>query len=61
VVVLDNAVWEGAILDPSIDDVNAPGIISALELLGKHPQLDATVLQTVGSKGWDGFAMARIR
>ena len=61
VVVLDNAVWEGAILDPSIDDVNAPGILSALELLGRHPQLDATVLQTVGSKGWDGFAMARIR
>ncbi|MGO4189656.1 O-methyltransferase [Pseudarthrobacter sp. TAF60_1] len=61
VVVLDNAVWEGAILDPSIDDVNAPGIISALELLGKHPQLDATVLQTVGSKGWDGFALARVR
>ena len=61
VVVLDNAVWEGAVLDPSIDDVNAPGIISALELLGKHPQLDATVLQTVGSKGWDGFALARVR
>lgn len=61
VVVLDNAVWEGAILDPSIDDVNAPGIISALDLLGKHAQLDATVIQTVGSKGWDGFALARVR
>ena len=60
-VVLDNAVWEGAVLDPSMDEVNAPGIISALELLGKHPQLDATVIQTVGSKGWDGFALARVR
>ena len=60
-VVLDNAVWEGAVLDPSIDQVNAPGIISALELLGQHPQLDATVIQTVGSKGWDGFALARVR
>jgi predicted O-methyltransferase YrrM len=60
-VVLDNAVWEGAVLDPSIDGVNAPGIISALELLGNHPQLDATVIQTVGSKGWDGFALARVR
>jgi predicted O-methyltransferase YrrM len=60
-VVLDNAVWEGAVLDPSIDQVNAPGIIEALELLGQHPRLDATVIQTVGSKGWDGFALARVR
>ena len=60
-VVLDNAVWEGAILDPAMDPVNAPGIIGALELLGEHPRLDATVIQTVGSKGWDGFALGRIR
>jgi predicted O-methyltransferase YrrM len=60
-IVLDNAVWEGAVLDPSMDEVNAPGIISALELLGKHPQLEGTVIQTVGSKGWDGFALARVR
>ncbi len=60
-VVLDNTVWEGAILDPAMDPVNAPGIIDALTLLGEHPRLDATVIQTVGSKGWDGFALARIR
>lgn len=60
-VVLDNTVWEGAILDPGMDPVNAPGIIDALKLLGEHPRLDATVIQTVGSKGWDGFALARIR
>ncbi|MHC6594907.1 O-methyltransferase [Arthrobacter sp. C152] len=59
-VVLDNAVWEGAVLDPGMDPVNAPGIIEALTLLGSHPRLDATVIQTVGSKGWDGFALARI-
>jgi predicted O-methyltransferase YrrM len=61
VVVLDNAVWEGAVLDPSIDEANAPGIINALQVMGNHPQLDATVIQTVGSKGWDGFALARVR
>jgi predicted O-methyltransferase YrrM len=60
-VVLDNTVWEGAILDPAMDPVNAPGIIDALTLLGEHPRLDATVIQTGGSKGWDGFALARIR
>lgn len=59
-VVLDNAVWEGAVLEPAMDPVNAPGIIDALKLMGDHPRLDATVIQTVGSKGWDGFALARI-
>lgn len=60
-VILDNAIWEGAVLEPTMDPVNAPGIISALELMGRHPKLDATVIQTVGSKGWDGFAMAVVR
>jgi len=60
-VILDNAVWEGAVLEPAMDPVNAPGIISALELMGRHPKLDATVIQTVGSKGWDGFAIAVVR
>lgn len=59
-VVLDNTIWEGAVLDPDADPENAPGIIEALKLLGEHPRLDATVIQTVGAKGWDGFALARI-
>ena len=60
-VVMDNVVWEGALLDPGLDPVNAPGIISALALLGEDPRLDGTVIQTVGSKGWDGFALALVR
>jgi len=59
-VVLDNTIWEGAVLDPDMDPVNAAGIVDALTMLGEHPRLDATVIQTVGSKGWDGFALARI-
>ena len=59
-VVLDNAIWEGAVLDPDMDPENAPGIIEALKLLGEVPRLDATVIPTVGAKGWDGFALARI-
>ena len=58
---MDNVVWEGAVLDPSMDQVNAPGIISALKMMGEDPRLDATVIQTVGSKGWDGFALAVVR
>lgn len=61
VIVLDNAVWEGVMLDPSIDPVNGPGITAALQMLGEDPRLDATVMQTVGSKGWDGFALAVVR
>lgn len=57
-IVMDNAVWEGSVLDPSMDEVNAPGILSALKLMGEDSRLDATVIQTVGSKGWDGFALA---
>ncbi|WP_426997885.1 O-methyltransferase [Pseudarthrobacter sp. N5] len=57
-IVMDNVVWEGALLDPSLDEVNAPGILSALQMMGQDLRLDATVIQTVGSKGWDGFALA---
>ncbi len=60
-IVVDNVVWEGAVLDASMDTVNAPGIISALQMLGDDPRLDGTVMQTVGSKGWDGFALAIVR
>ena len=54
-------VWEGALLDPTLDEVNAPGIVTALEMMGEDPRLDATVMQTVGSKGWDGFALALVK
>ncbi|GGC60564.1 O-methyltransferase [Hoyosella rhizosphaerae] len=57
-IVLDNAVWHGAIIDPQ--DEAALGVRGGLELLGSHPHLDATVIQTVGTKGWDGFALALV-
>ena len=60
-IVMDNVVWEGAVLDPALDEINAPGIISALTMMGEDSRLDATVIQTVGSKGWDGFALAVVR
>ncbi|WP_149359947.1 O-methyltransferase [Lolliginicoccus suaedae] len=59
VVVLDNAVWHGAIIDAA--DPAARGIRAGLELLGSDNKFDATVIQTVGTKGWDGFAIARVR
>lgn len=60
VIVCDNVVRRGNVVDPSPDDASSLGARAAIELLGTHPQLDATGLQTVGSKGYDGFAVALV-
>jgi predicted O-methyltransferase YrrM len=60
VIVVDNVVREGAILSPDQDAV-LRGTRKVLELMGEHPQLDTAVLQTVGSKHWDGFALALVK
>lgn len=57
VIVLDNVVRGGAVLDEGGDE-DVRGIRKALEILGSHPRLEATALQTVGSKDWDGLALA---
>lgn len=65
VIVVDNVVREGAVLesgDPLTESgrmVN--GMRDGIDVLGSNPRVDATALQTVGSKGWDGFALAVIR
>ena len=49
-------------LDPLTDAgrmVN--GVRRGIDVLGSNPRVDATALQTVGIKGWDGFALAVIR
>lgn len=56
-IVLDNVVRRGALLD-AIPDANAAGAHDALVWLGAHPDLQATAIQTVGAKGYDGFAIA---
>ena len=58
VIIGDNVVRDGEILDSDTRDPPVIGIRSFLDLLGTEPRLSATALQTVGSKGWDGFAMA---
>ena len=58
VVVLDNAIWDGAVADLDSTDSDALGVRAGLEVMAQDPRLDATVIQTVGSKGWDGFALA---
>ena len=58
VVVLDNIGREGEIVDPHTTDPRVAGTRAALEMLGADARFDATALQTVGLKGWDGFALA---
>jgi predicted O-methyltransferase YrrM len=60
VIVVDNVIREGAILSPDQDAV-VRGTRRVLELMGEHPGLDTAVLQTVGAKHWDGFAIALVK
>jgi predicted O-methyltransferase YrrM len=60
VIVVDNVIRGGAILSSDPDDV-VRATRRTLEVMGEHPQLDTAVLQTVGSKHWDGFALALVK
>ncbi|MEU5341420.1 O-methyltransferase [Streptomyces sp. NPDC020766] len=59
-IILDNVVRGGAVTDATSDDPSVRGTREALELFATHPKLTATAIQTVGSKGYDGFALARV-
>lgn len=61
VIVVDNIVRHGALADPAQDDERVVAARDVLALFAADPRLDATALQTVGSKGWDGFAMALVQ
>lgn len=60
VVVLDNIGREGEIVRDDSADPKVVGTRDALRMLGEDPRFDATALQTVGTKGWDGFALALV-
>jgi predicted O-methyltransferase YrrM len=60
-IVADNVVRGGAVADPDAHDPNAAGVRRFLELVAEHPRLDATAIQTIGAKGWDGFVLALVR
>jgi len=58
VVVVDNIGREGEIVDADSGDSRVIGTRDGLRMLGEDHRFDATALQTVGVKGWDGFALA---
>lgn len=57
VIVIDNVVRNGGIVDPA-GDGDAQAMRAFLAVLGDDRRVDATALQTVGIKGYDGFAIA---
>ncbi len=59
-ILADNVIRDGEIIDPNSPDPNVQGVRRFLELLAADPRISSTAVQTVGSKGYDGFALARV-
>lgn len=57
-IIADNIVRSGAVADAASADANVQGVRRFNEQLAAEPRVTATIVQTVGSKGYDGFAMA---
>jgi predicted O-methyltransferase YrrM len=58
VIIADNVVREGEIIDAASTDGSIKGVRRFFDMLAEEPRLSATAIQTVGGKGWDGFAFA---
>jgi predicted O-methyltransferase YrrM len=61
VIILDNVVRDGRVADASSGDASVKGSRAAFDFFHDHPRLDSTALQTVGLKGYDGFAIALVK
>ncbi len=59
-IVIDNVVRAGAVADPADDSPEVVGVRRLLDLIAAEPRVTATAIQTVGLKGYDGFAMALV-
>jgi predicted O-methyltransferase YrrM len=60
VIVIDNVVREGAVIDEASEDASVQGVRRLNEMLAAEPRVSATVIQTVGTKGYDGFAVVLV-
>ena len=61
VIVADNIVRGGAVVDSASGDSRVDGVRAFLQAVADDPRLEATAIQTVGEKGWDGFALIIVR
>jgi predicted O-methyltransferase YrrM len=60
-IVVDNVVRSGGVADPKNEDANVRGVRKCLEMMAAEPRVTATAIQTVGGKGYDGFALAVVK
>jgi len=60
IIVVDNVVRKGAVLDAGSNDADIQGVRRFNELLAKEKRVTATTIQTVGSKGYDGFTIVLV-
>ncbi|AOH56715.1 methyltransferase [Peribacillus muralis] len=61
VIITDNVIRDGKVLDPDSEDPNVKGIRTFVDQLSVDPRIDSTVMQTVGMKGYDGFVIGRVK
>jgi predicted O-methyltransferase YrrM len=59
-IIVDNVIRKGAVADASSTDPSIVGIRKMHELIAAEPRVDATALQTVGAKGYDGLTFALV-
>jgi predicted O-methyltransferase YrrM len=59
-IVCDNVVRFGGLADPDSDDPSIPAQRRLHEMLAAEPRVEATTIQTVGGKGYDGFSLALV-
>ncbi|MBC7897598.1 MAG: O-methyltransferase [Cytophagaceae bacterium] len=59
-IVVDNVVRDGEVTNAASTDASILGIRRLTELLAREPRVSSTAIQTVGSKGYDGFVLARV-
>jgi predicted O-methyltransferase YrrM len=60
VMIIDNVVLDGKVVQEAGADANALGVRRMNEIIAAEPRVSTTVLQTVGNKGYDGFALVRV-
>jgi predicted O-methyltransferase YrrM len=61
VIITDNVIRDGAIINAEDPDPRVQGVRRLFEMMSADPRLDATALQTVGTKGYDGFTLAIVK
>ena len=60
IIVVDNVVRDGRVIDSRSDDPDIQGVRRFIEMVGANATVSGTAIQTVGIKGYDGFAIVRV-